>query len=138
MNESVGMKIFIWNRIILLYSTIINLNIFSSRNFGHDVDRVTVKRLGQWATRLYMVLFTIGIIIFTSYTTIKPYVGRKTFDKPSFDIYNKLYEKYDERLKCSCSLISFTYDRFVNINLTFHQICSSTFTSNEWQRSLLD
>ncbi|CAF1319758.1 unnamed protein product [Adineta ricciae] len=138
MNESVGMKIFIWNGIMLLYSTIINLNMFSSRNFGHDVDSVTVKRLGQWATRLYMVLFTIGIIIFTSYTTIEPYVGRKTFDKPSFDIYNELYEKYNERLKCSCSLISFTYDRFVNVNLTFHQICSSTFTSDEWRRNLLD
>ncbi|CAF3816842.1 unnamed protein product, partial [Adineta steineri] len=41
----------------LLRTTLNGLNIFSLRDMGSGMDLITVKRLGQWATRLYIALF---------------------------------------------------------------------------------
>ncbi|CAF1384021.1 unnamed protein product [Adineta ricciae] len=119
-----------------VYNTLKNLNIFSIRDFRSHLDRITAKRLGQMATRLYIVLFLIGIAIFTSYNVTQPYIGTRTFDKPSFDKYRDLYGKYKDQLECSCSSIATTYDQFVSIESSFHQICSSTFVMDEWRTNL--
>ncbi len=37
---------------------------------------------------------------------------------------------------CPCSRISFSYDKFVSSNVSFHQVCSSDFVSDRWISSL--
>ncbi|UJR18688.1 hypothetical protein I4U23_005595 [Adineta vaga] len=114
-------------------SIVINLNIFSPRDFDGRIDRITAKNLGQWSTRLYIILFIIGLIILTFYTIIRPEPQTKMFDKVSFDRYNHLIEKYGNELKCYCSSISSRHNEFVILQPQIHQICSSPFASDEWR-----
>ncbi|CAF3966308.1 unnamed protein product [Adineta steineri] len=100
------------------------------------MDRMTNQRLGQWATRLYIILFIVGLFILTIYTFVQPQKQTKIFEKPSLNVYHHLNEKYGDQLKCSCSLIASTYNQFVNIEPLFHEVCSSSFASDEWRVNL--
>lgn len=92
------------------------------RDLGSNIDRTRAKNIGKWSTRLYFTLFIIGLGILTLYTIIQPETLTKTFDKPSFNFYNKLKSKYKDKLKCSCSVISSKYEQFVQMNAHFHQV----------------
>ena len=105
-----------------VYTTLVNLNIFSLQDLGSNVDRITAKRYGIWATRLYIVSLTIGITILVLYTVVQSQTQTKIFDKPTFSYYNHLRQLYGDELKCSCSLIALTHDRFVKIEAVFHEV----------------
>ncbi|UJR18426.1 hypothetical protein I4U23_005331 [Adineta vaga] len=122
--------------ITLLYKILKELNIFNVRDFGNNIDRTTIKHLGIWATRLYLILFIIGLIILAIYNGVQSTRHTKTFEKPGFDKHNELYQKYGDELKCICSSVASPYERFVKTEAKFHQICSSPFTSNEGRSKL--
>ncbi|CAF1509537.1 unnamed protein product, partial [Adineta steineri] len=105
--------------------------------FGSDTNRMRAKHLGQLATRLYILLLVISFTIIALYTIIQPQLLTKTFDNPSFNLYNNLIREHRTTLQCPCSSISSTYDHYVQIIPIFHQVCSSTFASNEWRENLL-
>ncbi|CAF1283104.1 unnamed protein product [Adineta steineri] len=119
-----------------VYTTLTNLNIFLIRDFGSNIDRRKAKRLGQWATRLYLVSFAVGLVILTLHTIIRPQKFTKDFDGPSLDLYTKLFKRYGTQLKCPCSSIASTYNQFMNIEARFHEICSSPFASIEGRLNL--
>jgi hypothetical protein len=108
--------------VTFLYTKLVDLNIFTVRYFGSNADRMTAKRLGQWATRLYIVLLIGGLAILALYTVIQPEILKKSFHKPSFNEYNHLKHTYGDKLECSCSVIASKYDRFVKIESVFHQV----------------
>ncbi|CAF3947819.1 unnamed protein product [Adineta steineri] len=121
----------------LLRTTLNGLNIFSLRDMGSGMDLITVKRLGQWATRLYIALFIGGLSVLIIYTIVQPQVVTKTFNKPSFSIYNDSKQKYGDELKCPCSIIASPYDQFIEIEPIFHEICSSPFASKQYRIDLI-
>ncbi|CAF3911936.1 unnamed protein product, partial [Adineta steineri] len=121
----------------LIYTKLIDLNMFSLWTFGSDTNRMIAKRLGQMATRLYILLLMISFTIVALYTIIQPQLITKTFSNPSFNLYNNLVQKHGTTLQCQCSSISSTYNHYVEITPIFHQVCSSTFASNEWRENLL-
>ncbi|UJR19648.1 hypothetical protein I4U23_022782 [Adineta vaga] len=137
-NDGTNLKTKIQNIIKLLRTALVDLNIFILRDFGSNVDRVTAKRYGQWATRLYIILFLTSITILISYTITQPYTLTKKFDQPSFNYYNQLREIYGVELKCPCSRIASSYNQFVSIQPVFHSICLSKFISNEWRVGLIN
>ncbi|CAF3922339.1 unnamed protein product, partial [Rotaria sordida] len=92
---------------------------------------MTTKRFGQWATRLYIILLIIGLIILALYTIVQPQTLTKNFEKPSLNLYNELQQDHGDTLKCSCSVIASTYNQFITIKPIFHEICSSPFVSSE-------
>ncbi|CAF1309564.1 unnamed protein product, partial [Adineta ricciae] len=138
-NVNVNQKFF--DRLVMIirklstfvHTQLINLSVFSPRDFDSRNDRATVKRLGQWSTRLYIILFIIGLVILILYTIIRPEFQTKMFYEPSFDHYNRLIKKYENRLKCSCSHIASKYNEFASLEPRFHQICSSPFVSDRWR-----
>jgi len=105
-----------------IFQTLLDLNVFARRDLGSNIDQITAKYLGQWATRLYLLLLIISFIVLTLYSLIKPVVITKTFQEPSFNSYNQLIDKYGDKLKCSCQLIAFKYDQFVQIQSEFHEV----------------
>ena len=117
--------------IMSAYDILINLNIFSLRAFGNHTDPITGKYYGKLATRLYFILLTISFIILTLYTTTRKQIMIEEFNKPSFETYKQLIQSYGDQLKCSCSSISSTYGQFIKIEPVFHEICSSSFVSDE-------
>ncbi|CAF4167289.1 unnamed protein product, partial [Adineta steineri] len=52
------------------------------------------------------------------------------------DIFNQLYVKYPETLKCTCSNVTLPYETFVSHKITFHPVCSSIFIAEKWIREL--
>ncbi|CAF1141652.1 unnamed protein product [Adineta steineri] len=121
----------------LLRTTLTDLNIFSLRDMSSGMDRITAKRLGRWATRLYIALFISGLSILTIYSVVQPQVVTKTFNKPSFSIYTDLQQKYGDKLKCPCSVIASIYDQFIEIEPIFHEICSSPFATKQYRNELI-
>jgi hypothetical protein len=105
-----------------LYNTVVDLNIFPVRDFGSHVNRTTAKRLGQWSTRLFIILFIIGLSVLALYNIVKPQVQTKNFHKPSLNVYNHLKDDYEDKLECSCSSIASPYKKFVKIEPMFHQV----------------
>ncbi|CAF2840226.1 unnamed protein product [Rotaria sp. Silwood2] len=114
-----------------LHTKLIELNIFTLRDMGSDVDRITAKRFGQWATRLYVILFISALAILIFYTIIEPHTLTKNFDEPSFILYNHLRKTYGDELKCRCSKIAFTYNQFVEIEPIFHSGLNPNLTVYE-------
>jgi hypothetical protein len=115
--------------VTFLFTTLANLNVFPVRDFGSNIDRITAKRLGQWATLLYMVLLVIGMVILALYIIFQPENFTKTFDKPSLQLYEQLFQRYENKLKCSCSSIASKYDQFVKIEPMFHQVRKYTIVN---------
>ena len=109
-----------------MHTKLVNLNLFPSRDFGSTINRATAKRLGRFATRLYIVLLTVGLTILVSYTIIQPQLIKKTFDRPSLDVYERLLRDHSETLACPCSSISSLYKEFVTVEPVFHPVRSHT------------
>ncbi|CAF1281019.1 unnamed protein product [Adineta steineri] len=97
---------------------------------------MAAKRLGQWATRLYIGLLIIGLSIPGLYAIIQSQTLTKTYKDPSFKLYEKLQRDQENALECPCSSIATTYNEFVKIDARFHEVCSSPFASNEWYINL--
>ena len=119
-----------------LYDVFINLNVFPRHTFRNDIDQITAKYYGRMATRLYFILLIVCSVILILYTVIQQQIMTKEFNEPSFERYNELVQKYGDQLKCSCSSISSTYGQFIEIKPIFHEVCSSSFTSNEIIKNL--
>ncbi|CAF1438217.1 unnamed protein product [Adineta steineri] len=101
-----------------------------------SIDRMAAKRLGQWTTRLYIILLIIGLSIPALYAIIQSQTLTKTYVKPSFKLYEKLQRDHENALECPCSSIATAYNEFVKIDARFHEICSSPFASNQWYINL--
>ncbi|UJR08381.1 hypothetical protein I4U23_012652 [Adineta vaga] len=130
------LKMVLWDMISFLYNNVIDLNLFRRRDFGSNVHRTTTMHLGQWATRLYILLFLISLVVISIYNAVQPRTITKTFPKPTVTLYKQLREKYKDKLECSCGSIATTYDRFIEIKAVFHEICRSPFTSDAWRINL--
>jgi hypothetical protein len=89
---------------------------------------MTSRRLGQRATRLYIVLFIIGLAILALYTAVQPQTLTNNFDTSSLSLYNHLAQQYGYKLKCSCSLIASTYNQFVEMKPVFHEVRNDHYT----------
>jgi hypothetical protein len=116
------LKLTVRNLAVLVYTELININIFPQRDLGNNIGRITSKRIGQWSTRLYIVLMIIGLAILALYSVFQPQTMTKTFIRPSLNLYNQLIQDYGNELKCSCSSIASTYDQFMKIEPVFHEV----------------
>ena len=121
--------------IMLVYDTLINLNLFPRRVFESHTDPITVRYHGKLATRLYLILLIISFTILTLYNISQKQIMTKEFNKPSLETYKQLIQIYGDQLKCSCSSISSTYGQFIEIEPIFHEICSSSFVSDKFVNS---
>jgi hypothetical protein len=51
---------------------------------------------------------------------------------PSIEEYSQLYNLYSPTLTCDCTQISINYEKFIDIQYTFHQVCYSDFVTQDW------
>ena len=118
----------------VLLTKIQELNLFPLHNFGSGTNRLRAKNLGQWATRLYVVLLILIFAVIITYTFVRPQLLTKTFEQPSWNIYHRLEQDHSATLQCPCSSISSTYDQYVTIKPIFHPVREwmSFFHSNSY------
>lgn len=84
------------------------------------------------STRLYIAIVFTSLITIICWTAM---VKTETFVKvenPSIEQYQRLEKQYSTTLECPCNQISTDFTDFLNINATFHQICSSILIQDDW------
>ena len=86
---------------------------------------------GIYATRSYIVLLIIAILVLVSYTSISLQVQSFTVYQPSLSVYEELYNQYPSTLVCPCTRFSMSYQSMVNVQVRYHQVCASDFVKND-------
>ena len=110
-----------------LEKLVIELNIF--KRYPSNDRQV---RYQHYATRLYILLISISLVILSLYFLLIKQVHQETIFNLNEFHYLKLEELYPNSLLCPCSSISIPYNNFITIQPEYHQICSSDFVSSEW------
>ncbi|CAF1186952.1 unnamed protein product [Adineta steineri] len=114
------------------------INKIFSNNFLNLISFNFVKQIfichteNQIIHRLHVIL-VIGILTtFYMFSTFTPHVITIETDKPSLEIYEELYKKYNDTLECPCSQLSMKYKSFLTLTTRFHEICLSNFITDPW------
>lgn len=112
-----------------MFNKIWQLNLFTSKPPETDPHQIRQQII---STRIYVILLTFSIVILTIYTAAIPITETQIQQLPNVEKYLQLYEKYPETLSCPCKQIAVSYENFVEINYTLHQVCSSYFVTSAW------
>ena len=110
-----------------LKKLLIELNIFKRRGSGEQ--QAYYQRM---ATRCYVLVLTIALVILTFYSLLAEERHRESIRSPTESEYNLLEQIYTDQLSCPCTSISMNYRTFINIEPRYHQVCSSDLVSTEW------
>jgi hypothetical protein len=106
-----------------------NLNLFPSKPPSTDDHKLRNQRI---STRLLIILLILSMAVLLLYTSLITVTKTNSVQRPNLEQYSQLYSTYSQTLTCSCSKISINYDKFIDIEYTFHQVCSSIFVTEEW------
>ncbi|CAF3921398.1 unnamed protein product [Adineta steineri] len=117
----------------LVKTKLLNLNLFQTRSTNPHTIR---KQL--FTTRFYIIILIIIFPILLSYILLNQKSVTVTVKLQSLDQYNNLRMKYPTTITCPCTDISIRYNQFIELNPSYHQICSSDFVSQQWFEYLYD
>ena len=95
-------------------------------------------RIALISTRVYVVLFTMAIVVLAAYSSLVGQTRMVTIRNPSRAMYEHLQDEYPNSLACPCEQITMPYGAFVSVSVDQHPLCSSRFVSDEWIRVLFD
>lgn len=109
-------------------TALVQLNIFEETAISteHDI------RSHRIATRLYLVLMALSMIICMIYTSRSEYSITKTIERPTQQEYEAFRGNRNESIQCPCNNISILHKNFTLISADYHQLCSSDFVKQEW------
>ncbi|UJR07197.1 hypothetical protein I4U23_011485 [Adineta vaga] len=86
-------------------------------------------------TKIYLILFSISILIIIISTSLTKRSYSKTIMNPSIQDYERLEVLYSDTLRCPCSKISINHRLFITqIKATLHPVCLSDYVKgrSEW------
>ena len=107
------------------------LNAFDS--FSPDgIDEEYKTKTQVISTRIYLILLAIIFSILVIYTSQAPVLRTIVIHSPSYGKYLNIYQQYPQTLVCPCTTISMKYDRFVQVEVRFHQVCNSSLVSEAY------
>ncbi len=106
-----------------------NLNIFPSLPPSTDENELRIQRM---STRLFIFLWIFSMTVLLFYTSLIIITKTITVETPSFAEYSDLISTYNQTLVCPCSNISITHDKFIRVEYTLHQVCTSIFVHETW------
>ncbi len=69
------------------------------------------------------------LLLYTSLISITKIIN---VEMPPLTQYSQLYSTYSQTLTCTCTKISINHDKFLHIDYTLHQVCSSIFVDPAW------
>ena len=85
-------------------------------------DTAEIRQTQLNATKLFIVLFLISLIGLAGYTGSSLQVTNVQLKNPSQSAFEKLHLKYYETLNCPCSQTSIQIGKYVNTNVSYHQV----------------
>lgn len=79
--------------------------------------------MGIVATRYYIVVLLISVIVLAFYSSLSVRVITVAVSNPSRDTFERLHKTYPLTLTCPCSQIAIPQEKMVDISLPrFHQV----------------
>jgi hypothetical protein len=84
------------------------------------------------STRIFILLLTLILTILLLYTSLESVTKTVNVKTPTLAQYSQLYATYPETLTCPCTTISVNYGKFLHVEYSFHQVCSSIFVTENW------
>ena len=107
-----------------LHRRIVTLNLFPRSTDIHD---------GIYSTRIFILLLGMGILVLVFYASISLQIRSVTVDQPSLSVYENLYNQYPSTLVCPCTRYSMSYQSIMNVEVRYHQVCTSdVIKDNTW------
>ncbi|UJR18558.1 hypothetical protein I4U23_005465 [Adineta vaga] len=110
---------------------LVTLNVFESDST--DINTIQRERL---STRVYLSLMTIAFIALIIYTGFSVHTNTITVEYPNHRQFEDIFKQSFTSLRCDCWRVAIPYGTFVQINISFHSVCSSHFISLKWIESL--
>ncbi|UJR07154.1 hypothetical protein I4U23_011442 [Adineta vaga] len=92
------------------------------------------KRSGILATRFYLLLLCISLIILSLFNTFTAQAELIQISYPSFDQFTYLNDRYSSNIRCSCKNISVPYISFMSLEPQLHYICTNQLLNNAAQQ----
>lgn len=108
---------------------ILSFNLFSS--LPPATDDFTLRKQ-HLATRLFLLMFAFCLVVLIIYTAQVNVIRSVTVKNPTSSIYTRLFAVYPETLSCPCSKIAIPYKEFLQVNVSYHSVCSSDFVQERW------
>ncbi|CAF1143926.1 unnamed protein product [Adineta steineri] len=106
-----------------------NFNIFPSIPPSTDEHQLRNQRI---STRIFIILLTLSLTVLILYTSLINTTQTFDINSPTIVKYSQLYSTYPQTLTCACTQVSVNYDKFIQVNYTLHQICTSIFVQDNW------
>lgn len=103
------------------------LNLFQTRSRDPDIIRQQIL-----TTRLFILLFSLALLVLLAYTSISERTQTHIIQQPSLANFQTLSLNYPDTLQCTCQQISILPSHFVTTTPRFHQVCSSNFVLQSW------
>lgn len=75
------------------------------------------------ATRIYLMLLILSLVVVSIFTRFQLRTVQITFDSVSETYFELLHTHYSDTLSCPCSRITVAYDNVVTISSKFHEVC---------------
>lgn len=90
-------------------------------------DDLSDPLLGIRATRVYVTLVALSVIILAFYSSLTIYTQSISVSKPSLVTFERLYDAYSLTLTCPCSDVAVPHGKMVKMSPpTYHQVRSMT------------
>lgn len=104
---------------------ITELNLFESN--VTDDHNIKIQRRH---TRFYIITLSFFLFTVSIYVSLQVITQHIEKEHPTFHWYDKLQEKHE--IKCFCSNVSIPYEEFIQLDVSYHQVCSSDFVTQRW------
>jgi hypothetical protein len=112
-----------------LISALVKMNLFRSATHTEPSDIYQQR----WTTRFYIIILSLSFIIVTMYTAIAEQIIHDDFINPSLDEVLDLQQQTSlSSLQCPCSQLSSSFEYYIELIPTYHEICFSDFVSEDW------
>ncbi|CAF1202986.1 unnamed protein product [Rotaria sordida] len=100
---------------------------------GSNRHQINYQRI---ATRLYLFVLLISLIIISFYLLLNEDLQQNTIRQPLEFQYKELEKTYSSNLYYPCSTVSMNHSTLIMIEPYFHQICSSDLISDAWMDNI--
>ena len=84
-------------------------------------------RLGIIASRIYILLMIMTVVVMAIYTSIEQHSQTVTISNPTLSQFEEVNFGDQSMRSCPCQRVAMTHSRIITLRVYYHQICSSVF-----------
>lgn len=108
--------------ILFIVDKLKKLNVYAS---SHE-DTAEESQNQIIATRVFCLLFIVSLTGLVGYASLSYQLTIVQIHNPDETTFERLHSKYSDTLVCPCSQTSIAVDRFLTVDVTYHQVSSTS------------